>query len=131
MRGDRAGQVAGGRARDDLEAQLLRPRQRHRHDAVLEGMRGIGGVVLDPHLAQAEALGEPVGARERREAGRQRAARRAAQGKEVGVAPDRVRARLDAPAQPVDVHVLLTRVGDLEGPEAALADVAGVERVFG
>jgi hypothetical protein len=38
---------------------------------------------------------------------------------------------LDAAPQSVDVHVLLERVGDLERPEAALADVAGFERVFG
>ena len=132
MRGDRAGEVTGRRAGDDLEAELPGPRQRDRHDAVLEGVRRVGGVVLHPHLAEAEALGQPIGADQRRQAGRQRRLRRGLERQEVGVAPDGLRAGLDPTAQPVDVDLIgVARVGDLERPEAALAHVAGLERVFG
>jgi hypothetical protein len=56
--GDRVGQVAGRGAREDLVAELAGARRGDRDDAVLERVRRVRGVVLDPHLAQAEALGE-------------------------------------------------------------------------
>ena len=70
--GDRVGEVAGGGTGDGLEAELHCTRQRDRDDAVLERVRRVRRLVLDPHLAQAEALREPVGLHQRREAGRQR-----------------------------------------------------------
>ena len=36
-------------------------RQRHRDDPVLEGVRGVAGVVLDPQAADAELAAEVVG----------------------------------------------------------------------
>ena len=73
--GDAVGEVAGRGARERLEAELAGARGGDRHDAVLEGVRGVRRVVLHPHLAQAEALGEPVGADQRRAAGGQARAR--------------------------------------------------------
>ena len=70
--GDRVGEVAGRGAGHGLEPELARAGQRHRHDPVLERVGGVGGVVLDPHLAQAELLGEAVGPQQRRPAGGQR-----------------------------------------------------------
>ena len=141
MGGDRVGQVAGGGAGDRLKAQLASARDGDRHDAVLEGVRRVGGVVLDPHLAQAEALGEAVGADQRRAAGRQpdargqppgRARRAAGERQEVGVAPDVLRAALDAAAQLADVAAgAAVVIGDLQRPEALLADVQRLERVLG
>ena len=54
---------------------------RHRDDPVLERVGRVGGVVLDPDLAQPEPLGEAVGADQRRQARLERiagAARRTA-----------------------------------------------------
>src|SRR5690606_8856843 len=88
--------------------------------------------VLDPDLAQPEALGEAVGAQQRRPAGGQRAARRRAlERQEVAVAPDRVRSGLDAAAQLVGVEVRARGVRHFERAEAALTDVARVERICG
>ena len=85
----------------DVVAELAGAGRGDRDDAVLERVRRVRGVVLDPDLAQAEALGEPVGADQRRAAGGQAAARRRAGGRaglvgerqEVRVAPDVLRAR--------------------------------------
>ena len=73
--GDRVGQVAGRRAGQHLEAELAGAGAGDRDDAVLERVRRVGGVVLDPHLAQAEALGQAVGADQRRAARGQARAR--------------------------------------------------------
>src|SRR5205085_10826052 len=101
-------------------------------EAVLDRVRGVRRVVLDPHLPQAEPLGEPVGAQQRRETGLEPAARDLLQRQEVRVAPDRVRAGLDPPARSRRVPLgAARRVGDLERAEAALADVAGAEWVLG
>ncbi len=135
----RVGEVAGRGAGECLEAQLTGARGGDRHHAVLEGVRGVRRVVLDPDLAEAEALGETVGADERRAAGGQTRARRQAgrragrrrQRQEVRVAPDVLRPGLDAPAQTVDVDDLRALVGDLQRPEAALADVLRLELVLG
>ena len=75
---DGAGEVAGRRAGDGVEAELDRARERDRDDAVLERVRRVGRLVLDPELAEAEPLGQAIGAHERRQAGRQRRARRRA-----------------------------------------------------
>ena len=91
VRGDRVGEVAGRRAGRDLEAELERLRQRDRRDAVLERVRGVHGVVLDPHLAEAELGREAVGAHERREPGAEVDRGVAVGRQQVGVAPDRQR----------------------------------------
>ena len=52
-----------------VKAEFLRAAQRHAHDAVLEGERGIiDGVVLDPEFADAQPFGQAVRFDQRREA---------------------------------------------------------------
>ena len=75
--GDGVGEVAGGGAGDHLVAELLGLRDGDVDDAVLEGVRRVGGVVLDVDLADAEPLGEPLGPDQRREAGVERGLRAA------------------------------------------------------
>ena len=77
VRRDRVREVAGRGAGHGLEAELLGLRDRDGDHAVLERVRRVGGVVLDPELAQAEPLGEAVGADQRRQAGLERVAGRA------------------------------------------------------
>jgi hypothetical protein len=95
--GHGVGQVARGSAGHRREPQLDGLGQRHRHDPILERVGRVGGVVLDPDLAQTERLGQTRSADERRAAGRQRVLRRALEREEVGVAPQVLRPRLDAP----------------------------------
>ena len=66
--GHRVGEIAGRRAGRGLEPELERLRQRNRCHPVLERVGRVAGVVLQPHLAEPELFGEPVGAHERREA---------------------------------------------------------------
>ncbi len=93
--GDGIGEVARRGAGDGLVAELTRLCQGDGDDAILERVGRVGGVVLDPQLAQAEALGEAIGTHQRRQPGLQRIARALGQREEVGVAPDARRARLD------------------------------------
>ena len=126
---DRVGEVAGRGAGDGVEAQLLRLGDGDGDDPVLEGVGRVGGVVLDPDLGvEPEALGEPVGAQQRRQAGLQRVAGATLEGEEVGVAPDSLRAGLDLPLglDRVERGVV---IGHLERAEAVLADVVGVQLV--
>ncbi len=126
---DRVGEVAGRGAGDGLEAELTGAGQRDRDDAILERMRGIGRVVLDPYLPQAELLGQPVGLQQRRPAGGQDPARGGLHRQEVGVAPQRVRPRLDPAAQLSRIRRRARQVRDFERAEALLADVPRLERV--
>ena len=97
--GDGVREVARRRAGEHLEAELPRACGGDADDAVLEGVRRVGGVVLDPDLVEAEPLGEPVGADQRRAARGQAGARGRATGRpgcrrerqEVGVTPDVLR----------------------------------------
>ena len=125
---DGVGQVARRRAGDDLVAELLRLGDGDRHDPVLERVGRVGGVVLDVELADPERLGEPRRALERRQADRKAGRRRTLERQEVRVAPDRLRAGLDAPLDRGGVEAAQV-VRDLERAEAALAHVASVERV--
>ena len=105
-------------------------RGRDRDDAILERVRRVRGVELQPELADAELLGEPRRGHERREARREPGLVRRRDGEQVGVAPDRRRAGLDPlaghrPAQGVPV------VDRVERPEAAGAAAGGLERVLG
>ena len=93
---DAVGEVAGRGARNDLESEFLRPRQRDGNNAVLEGERRvIEGVVLDVELAHAERLGETVGFDQRREAGVEADGRVAVDREQFPVAPHAVRTRFD------------------------------------
>ena len=53
-RGHGVGEVARARAGEHLGAELAGRAQRTGHDAVLEGVGRVGGVVLDPELLDAE-----------------------------------------------------------------------------
>jgi hypothetical protein len=128
VRGDGVGEVPGRGAGHGSEAEFLGLRDRDRDDAVLEGVCGVGGVVLDPELAQAEALGQAVGPDQGRQPRLERVARPAVEGEEVGLPPDSPRARLDLPARLLGIQVRQV-IGDLQRPEALLADVSGIERV--
>ena len=130
VRGHRVRQVPGGGARHHLVAELLGLRERHRHHAVLERVRRVGGVVLHEHLPHAERLGEPRRALERGQPDRKAGLRRSRERQEVGVAPERLRARLDLPLGLRGVEPAVV-VRDLERPEALLAHVASVERIGG
>ena len=63
-----AGEVAGGGAGERLESELQRLGGGDGNDAVLERVRRVDAVVLDPQLLEAEALREAAGADERSEA---------------------------------------------------------------
>jgi hypothetical protein len=90
----------------------------------------VGGVVLDPELAEPEALSQPVGAHQRRQPGLERIAWALCERQEVRVAPDPCRARLNLAAQLVCVGAFRI-VGHLERTKARVAHVARVERVLG
>ncbi|CAB4689100.1 unannotated protein [freshwater metagenome] len=66
--GDRVGQVAGGGAGEDLGVELRGGAQGAGHDPVLEGVGGVGAVVLDPQVVDAEGPSEVVGLEQPREA---------------------------------------------------------------
>ena len=127
-RGNGAGEVAGGGAADRGEPELLRRRQRDGDDAVLERVRGVAAVVLDPQRLHAErrarlsALTSLVmpGAEVLAggDVGRYRQQR--------GVAPHRLRAGLD-----VGVGDGAEVVADLERAEALHARVGVTEREGG
>src|SRR5215204_2350184 len=91
-------------------------------------MRRVGGVVLDPDLAQPEALGQPVGLHQRRDAGRESGLRPLLEGQEVRVAPDVLRAALDAALDLRGVEAGEV-VGHLERAETYVADVASRQLV--
>ena len=96
MRRDAVGEVAGRRARDDLEPELDGARRRHRDDAVLVRQRRvIDGVVLDVELADAEPLRQPRAADERREAGVKTGLRVAGNRQQLTVSPEVFRPPFD------------------------------------
>jgi len=59
-RGHRVGQVARGGAGEYGEAQLAGCGQGHGDHAVLERVRGVTGVILDPEVTHAERGVEPI-----------------------------------------------------------------------
>ena len=128
VRRDGVGEVAGAGAGDGRVAEGARRRQRHRHDAVLEGVRRVGAVVLDPQLPHAERGGEVLRLAQRRHAGAEADAGRLvlAGGQQAGVPPDALRPGRDALAGDLAQAVLV--VGHLERREALLADVHRGER---
>ncbi len=123
VRGDRVREVAGRRARRDLEAELERLAQRDRDDPVLERVRRVARVVLDPDLAEAELGREAVGPHERREPG-------AEVDRGVGRAPAAGRRSATATSGPAAIFSRLVARGDrvvvvrhFERAEAPLARV--------
>ena len=69
VRRDAVGEVPGRGAGEHLEPQLHRARRRHRDDAILVGQRRmVHRIILDVQLADAEPIGEPIAAHQRREA---------------------------------------------------------------
>ena len=126
MGGDAVGEIAGGSAGDDLEAELLRPRERDGNDAILEGERGIiEGVVLDVKFLHAERLGQPVGFDQRGESGVEADGGVAVDGEQFPVAPHAVRARFDQLARDGVLDEIVVVVG-LERTEVELANVDGL-----
>ncbi len=127
--GDRAGQVAGRRATDGREAQLvggLRGGDGHR--PILEREGRVDGVVLEPQVVQAERLAEAVGADEGRATGLGVDDAVALDRQQGAVAPQAGRALLDAGAADAGADGVVV-VGDLERPEAVGADVERLGRV--
>ena len=127
---DRAGEVAGGGAGQGGEAEGAGGLDGDRHDAVLEGVRRVAGVVLDVQTAgDAQLGGEPVGLDELGEAGVEVGLVGHVGGdrQQRGVAPDVVRAGLDPLAQALGVAARQV-VGDFERPETLLAGEDRAER---
>ena len=94
VRRDAVGEVAGRRAAEHGEPELHGARRRHRDDAILVRQRRmVDRIVLDVQLLQAEPLGEPVGADERRVPGVKPGARLAGDRQQLAKAPHVPRAR--------------------------------------
>ena len=128
---DRAGEVAGRRARERRQPELLRLARRDGDHPVLERVRRVRGVELEPQLADAELLRQPRGAARaassRARAAARRAARRA-EGRRTARATagrPRCRSRVTVAAQRVPV------VDRVERPEAPRAGTDRLERVLG
>ena len=139
LRRDRVAQIARRGTGKRGETELARARRGHRDDAVLERVRWVRGVVLDVDVAQPERLTKPIGAHQRRPADRQAGQRYRAvagsrwwtgQRQEIGVTPDVLPSRLDPPAQRGAFTQAAVVIGDLQWPEAALAHIQRLERVF-
>jgi hypothetical protein len=121
--GDGVREVSGRSAGERLEAELACLGCRDRDHAVLERPGRVDAVVLQPEFLQAEDLAQVVGAHERREPSVQ-VDRLALAGQQVTIAPDGLRALVDALARNGLLHRLVV-VGDFERAEAELADVDG------
>ena len=91
----RAGEVAGRRAGERLDAEFDGPGGGDRDRPVLERQRRVAGVVLDQQAIQPERRRQPVGRQQRRGADRQAARRRRVDGQQLEVAPDPGRASRD------------------------------------
>ena len=124
-------EVPGRGARDRLVAERARHRRCDAHDPILERIRRVHRVVLDPdHAVVTDRLGEVVGLAKRGEPGAEVDALDARPaGEQRLVAPEglRTRFRLLAEVDPVD---RLQVVGGLERPEALLADRERLDRIL-
>ncbi len=131
MGGHGVGEVAGGGAREAVEAELDGGGDGGGDDAVLEGVGGVGAVVLDPEPAHAEGLREVLRVDEGGEARVEADAvgRVDADGEEGGVAPDVLRAGFDLLAGDPGERGLV--VVDFEGAEALPAGVLGDQVIGG
>ena len=123
--GGGVGQIAGGGAAHRGETQFAGAGERHRHHPVLEGeRRHVDAVVLDVKLFESQALGQPVGAQQRREAGAD-INRIPFNRQELAVTPDRNRAGFDRGAADPGADRLIV-VNDFQWAEAdVFADVPG------
>ena len=121
-RGNRVREVAGRRARQRLQPEFERLGQGDGHDAVLERVRGIPRVVLEPDLPQAELGGETVGPHEWRPADRQRCITRRIDRQQRRIAPDRRRPGRDRLPGDLGAHGRVV-VHHLERAEAPLTGV--------
>src|SRR6478672_4072563 len=123
-RRDGVGEVAGRRAGEHLAVELAGRAERAGHDAVLEGVGGVGRVVLHPQVVDAQLAAEVVRLEQPREAGLHVGALLDVGGdrEQRLVAPDVARPGLDLLAG----HGREV-VGDLERPEALRTRVVGTE----
>lgn len=114
--GHGVGQVARGGAAQHREAELTGGGERDGDDAVLERVRRVARVVLDPDLADPERAGQVVGLDQPGQAGLGVRVLLDGRGdrQQVLVAPDRLRTGLDGGAG--DLREV---VGHLEGAETA------------
>ncbi len=124
VRGDRVREISGRGARGDLEAELERLAERDRNHPILERVRGIARVVLDPHVSQPELCCEMVGFDQRRETRTEIDGRITGDRQEIGVTPKRRRAGGDLLAgDRIGDRVIV--VCDFEWAEAPFACVHG------
>src|SRR5262249_2098430 len=125
VRRHRVREVAGGRARDGVEAELARLRDRDRHHAVLERPRRVTDrVVLHPDLAATELVGEVLRADARREAYVVADGDVAGERQELLVPPHARRAGLDRLPRD-DALQRIVPIVDLERAKTELADMEG------
>ena len=130
VRGDGVGQIAGRSAGDGGETQLARAAQRHTHHPIFERKRRIiDRIVLDPQLAHAESPRQAVGSDQRREADLEADGRFARHRQQLGVAPHRLRSRLDRrPGERCPDAIVIVK--DFERAEVKFAHVRGGQRIF-
>ena len=122
--GDRCGEVAGGGARQGVEAELASASRRDRHVSVLEREGRIAGIVLDPQPSKPQPRGKARRRDEWREADGQVIGGQLVDRQQLGEAPERSWPRGDrlAAERPGKSGVV---VGRLERPEASVAHEAG------
>ncbi len=125
-----ARQVAGRGAGERIEAELLRLASRDRNDPVLERMRRVGGVELEPELADPELRREARSRDEWRHPGCEARIRGCVDGQEIGIAPDRRGACLDRRAADRRAEQLPV-IGRVERAEALRAASGRLEWVLG
>ncbi len=127
---DSSGEVAGRRARERRQAELLGLLGRDRDDPVLEGVCRVGRVQLQPQLADAELLGQAWSPDERGQARREPRLGGSVDRQQRRVAPDRCRPGGDRLARE-RVRSLVPVVDGIEGREAARAGADVLECVLG
>src|SRR5439155_20409775 len=128
--GRRVREVPGGGAADGLEPERARHGCGDGDHPVLEGVRWVHRVVLDPEPLEPQRVGKPVGATERGEPGSHVHPLDARPAGQEGLVPPEAGGPL--------LHVLaedlavdrLQIVGGLEGAEALLADGERLDRVL-
>ena len=122
-------QVARRSAGQSVELEVAGDAGGDGDDAVLERPRGVHAVVLDVEPVEAQFAAQVRGAQKRRIAGADVNGVLSVDGKKVGVTPHRRRAGLDAFTGEVARECGVV-VHDLQGAEAELADVRGLQFVF-
>ena len=122
LRGDGVGEIAGGGATDDFEAELARGAEGHGDYAIFERKRGeTDGVVLDVKMVRAEAAAQAARGHQRREADGQRGGFVFDDRQQVAITPNAIGASFDRVAR----EILADRgvvVGDFERRETLFAE---------